>query len=169
MKQKGDKENPHQFGPGGGFIGTQLAKKTISKKHKIEQDHEIVLNGKLSPLIPPGDYEVQYVGMEKQLQGKAPKLVLIFEILMGSEFQGVKLRMYCPMGGKLGDGSKLVRMVTIALRERPYRVNRMSIKKTFGGKIFNALVKTVTTDWKQHPISQEAHYSKIEHLISRIQ
>jgi hypothetical protein len=119
-----------------GVSGTQLAKKKLAKNHKDEQDFEIVLNGKLSPLIPPGEYEVQYVGMDKQLQGKAPKFVLIFEILMGSEFQGVKLRMYCPMGGKLGDGSKLVRMLTIALREHPVRVKRIIIKRTFGGKIF---------------------------------
>ena len=145
-----------------------MAKKRIAKNNKDEQDFEVVLKAKLSPLIPEGPYQVQYVGVDKQLQGKAPKLLLHFQNITPGTYNGVRLTMFCPMPPKLGNGSKLIRMAIIALGSRPAR-KRFSIKNVFQGKIFNALVKTVTTDWKQQPIPKEAYYSKIEELISKEQ
>jgi hypothetical protein len=142
------------------------AKKKLPKNSATEQDFEFTMKDQISPRLPDGEYQVEFVRHEERTQWKAKKLLLWFKIFLGNKFQGVELFMSCQIPQKKwGSGSKFIRAWAIATGKLPKRFDRVSTN-VFRGKIFNVQVRTVTKDSAQKEIPAAAQYSIIDHLIS---
>jgi hypothetical protein len=107
-------------------------------------------------LIPDGTYEVGYRRASEKFWSFGHQRILIwFQILTAGDHERKELYMACRISPKKGtksmaSSSKLVRAATVALGRSPTRKDRISTSM-FKGKVFNAIVETVTVDPRTAP------------------
>jgi hypothetical protein len=123
---------------------------------------EIFGTADLSPLLPEGEYEVQFVGYRKVSMFRV-KIFLDFNVISSGAGNGEKLYLCCQWHKKYTDSSKFLRMWILAAGRRPDRFDRLSME-VFKGKVFRAVVRTVDRDSKQRPLSRHQQYSIIDEL-----
>jgi len=133
-----------------------------------DADIEVTVERVLPPLIPKGDYEMQFVRAEQRKMGRARvlKALLHFQITQAGEHCGAKLvlSMNLPANGRLVPSSKWVQHWCLAAGKRPARRDRMSTI-VFRNKIFLGRVKTVETNWENRPLPPECQYSAVDCLL----
>ena len=121
------------------------------------------------PKIPEGEYTIGFLRAETGILRGKRRVFLWFRIVDPGEHVGKELYLCCPVpeNGKFGMGSKLVEAWRIAKGQWPTRRDRLSVN-VFRGLYFRAAIKTVmkNQDGEERPVDQ--HYSKIDHLIERI-
>ena len=105
----------------------------------------------LSPQLPEGEYEVQFVGYRKVMMFGG-KIFLDFKVISSGTGNGEKLHLCCSLHKKYRDSSKFLRMWILAAGRRPDRFDRLSME-VFKGKVFRAVARTVDRDSKQRPLS----------------
>lgn len=136
-------------------------------------DGEFLVHDDQAPLIPAGEYEVQFLHHETAKIYNSPKVYLHFGICDGP-FQGTRL--YYPCGarelrGKTGKNGKfilskrsklLLDMHRLYEREnlRPDRISLRSLSRV----VLSVTVRTVTQDYQQNPLPHALKYSVINSL-----
>lgn len=141
---------------------------------------DCLIDGDLPPLIKPGEYEVVLVQYRTGMFfGRAPKLVLSFQIIQpGEGFEAVLDRYYNVQriigkpgrngAFKVGKRSDFLRdLCTVFPSVNVRRLDRIPMS-CFDGVIIKARVDTVTHDTKQAFIPKPLQYSKVSKLVGLI-
>ncbi|GJL57812.1 MAG: hypothetical protein NPIRA03_06690 [Nitrospirales bacterium] len=122
------------------------------------------------PLIPEGIYDVAFLKAHRMRIGKAPRLLMYFQICDPGQYHGIVLIMGVnyPKNGKKKWGalSKMAECYRIAAGRNPDRfdVGRVSTS-IFKGKVLAAKVSTVKRGRNQISRDESSHYSVIEKLV----
>ena len=127
-------------------------------------------------VVSPGLYDLKYQYHETKLygSGKAPKVVVWFEI-MGPEHRGTKLPCYYAVQSLCGKPSKYGRFRLagykcrflrdyVTVLGKPGRWDRVT-PRHYEGHIIQGKVVSVKKGWDGHDIPGALQYSKIESLI----
>jgi hypothetical protein len=131
------------------------------------KDEELVIEGGLPVLIPPGEYDAKVIKIHKLTKFNRPVMQMRFQIVSMDKFNGTVLEAWLPLGdgGKLGKGSKLVRWyLTLEEWGRKDRV----ILKAFRSRLLRVTVRTVEKDHRQKPLPKTLQYSVVDDLLGSV-
>ena len=139
--------------------------------------HSFVIIDDDLPLVPPGEYCLQFVSYSTWLMfGRNPKLILEFVITDSEIYQGIKLNKYYnvkKLKGKRGrNGSFIASRKSNFMREffrvcpayPPKRLDRIPMSRLEGITILGN-VKTVTKGYNQKDIPESLQYSIIAEIF----
>ncbi len=144
-------------------------------KGKLLVLDDAIVEGNRWPLVPDGEYVMQYLYHETVMAFRAPKVILHMKIVQLGEHKGKRL--IRPYGVKELIGKprkwgrfKLTRhqdlFITLAhLYGKRLRHDRISLR-ALSKVLLRATTRTVTTDYRQRPSPEALHYSMVDELVS---
>jgi len=142
------------------------------------RDDEWLVGPEPRPLITPGTYEAVGRSYQRCWVGRAPKLVVLFDVIvpdaasehgcrhvrLGRFYNIVALGKNRFQAPRCGD---YLREWTLVTERRLTRHARPS-PRVFVGALVSVQVVTVETDRKHRPLPRHARYSKVGHLLKHL-
>jgi hypothetical protein len=130
----------------------------------------VVIGEEPRPLIPPGIYDAAGVDYQRAWVGRAPKLVVLFDVIVPGSDSTVRLgrfynmerlrdgRLRAPRHGDYAREWTLVANMRLSRHERPNPASFVRV-------LVSVEVATVTQDRQQRPLPPHAYYSKVGRIL----
>lgn len=118
------------------------------------------------PLIPDGEYSVQYVNYERGNIHGNEKLYLYFSIVDQGPHFNVRLRKNYNYYSSPPCGSDLHKDLSLLLG-RPFKKNTRISLEVFKNSVLRIKTRTVTHDRKQNPYAEHTRYSVIDAILGK--
>lgn len=136
---------------------------------------DVIFEDEAYPLIPPGEYSVQYRRHETAMVFGTPKVFVRFQVVEPGKCLGVELfrpfRAKALIGKpgrngrfKLGRRSELFLELCRVYERRRIRPDRVSLRD-LSNMILRVSVRTVDKDYRQRPLPEMAQYSVVGEII----
>lgn len=145
------------------------------EKGKLFMLDDLIVEGNAWPLMPDGEYVMQYLYHETVIAFRAPKVILHMQIVQPGEHYGKRLIRAYRVKELIGRPRKWGRFkltrhqelfLTFArLYDKRLRHDRFSLR-ALTKVLLRATTRTVTTDYRQRLSPEVLYYSVVDELVS---
>lgn len=144
-------------------------------KGKLLVLDDAIVEGTTWPLVPDGEYVMQYLYHETVMAFRTPKVILHMKIVGLGKHHGKPLLRAYRVKELMGKPRKWGRFkltrhqelfLTLArLYDKHLRHDRISLQ-ALTQVLLRATTRTVTTDYQHRPLPEALHYSVVDELVS---
>ena len=145
------------------------------EKGKLFMLDDLIVEGNAWPLMPDGEYVMQYLYHETVIAFRAPKVILHMKIVQSGEHNGKRLIRAYRVKELIGRPRKWGRFkltrhqdlfITLAhLYDKRLRHDRFSLR-ALTKVLLRATTRTVTTDYRQRLSPEALRYSVVDELVA---